>query len=696
MRLLAALAAFLVLLTGPAAAQVGQEVRTDHAASRLVMLEDAFVPGETAWVALRQELDEGWHVYWRNPGDSGLPLELDWTLPEGWTAGEVIYPQPHRLPLGPLVNFGHEGSPVFLVPVEVPADADASVASGAATLSVDASWLICLDLCLPEAATLTLSAPVAGEAAPEPRFGAEVRAALDARPVPAPFEVTYHDAGDGPVLGTTAALEAPEFYPNEPNLIEAAGRQETSRRDGVSLVRFDPGFAYEEAAPDALSGLLVTGPEAARVSYLVEAPRVDAPAGALGAAGPAARAATGLGGVLLLALAGGLVLNVMPCVFPVVFMKAAGLMGSAHAERAEQRRHGVLYLAGVLVTFAGLAGLLIGLRAGGEQLGWGFHLQNPVVVGVFAVVIFLVGLNLAGVFEVGTSVQGMGQGLPERGGNAGAFFTGVLAVAVAAPCIGPFLGVPTGYALSQPPLVALTVFLVMGLGLALPYLLLSLVPALGRLLPRPGPWMATFKQLLSFAMFATLVWLTWVLSLQAGPSGVLALGAALVLAGFAAWAFGRGQQGGSGAGWRVAAAAALALALVPVARVDMDAGGGGALAAGELDGVPYDEAALSELREAGTPVFVDFTAAWCVTCQVNKQTVLKRSEVVTAFEAADARYMVADWTVQDPEITAALERHGRSGVPLYLYFAPGAKEARVLPQILSVDGVVGLFEETDT
>lgn len=677
-----------ILAFSPAAAQIGEPVQTERATSRLVSLNDGFVPGQINWIAFYQQLSDDWHVYWRNPGDSGLPLELAWTLPEGFEAGETIYPQPHRLALGPLVNFGHEGAPVFLVPVDVPADAPLGTD---VTLTAEARYLICFDVCVPETATVSMTAPVVAAASFEPEFGGLVEDALAVRPVPAPFGGRYYDAGAGPVLVLSDALTDPEFYPGKPNLIEPAGRQAVTRDGQTTTIGFDAGFAYEDEAPEALQGLLVAGEKDARRSYLVDAARTEPPAGAVAA--PVAVASQSLPIILLLALAGGLVLNVMPCVFPIVFMKAAGLAAAAHEERTVQRRHGLLYLAGVLVTFAGLAGLLLVIRAAGAQAGWGFQLQNPVVVGLFAVVIFLVGLNLAGLFEVGTSVQGVGQGLTQKGGNVGAFFTGVLAVAVAAPCIGPFLGVPVGYALVQPPAAALLVFLVVGLGLALPYLLLSFVPALGRLLPRPGPWMVTFKQLLSFAMFATLVWLAWVLTLQAGPSGVIALGAALVLAAFAAWAFGRAQTG-QGAGWRVAAAVAIVLAILPVARIEM-AASGGALAAGDLTGVPYDEDALDDLRAAGTPVFIDFTAAWCVTCQVNKQTVLKRDEVVTAFGDADAVYMVADWTVQDPIITRALERHGRSGVPLYLYYAPGAKTARILPQVLSVDTVTGLFEETD-
>ncbi|WP_031555735.1 protein-disulfide reductase DsbD family protein [Parvularcula oceani] len=699
-RFLVSLAALFALFA-PAAAQTGPVVETDHAASRLIAEREGAVPGETAWIALRQELEEHWHVYWRNPGDSGLPLEIDWTLPEGFEAGEVIYPLPHRLPLGPLVNYGHEGEPVFLVPLSVPETAQAGET---ARIVAEANWLICADVCVPEQARLTLDLPIMAEEAPPAAFAQEIGEALAARPRPAPFDAAYAAAEAGPVLRLAADLDAPEFYPFEPALIEPAGRQDVSHDEGATLIAFDGGFDYLDAPPETLEGLVVTGSGANRQGYIVEAMRAEegaafasapapAPLTAGGGAGPAPAA---LGATLLFAFLGGLILNVMPCVFPVVFMKAASLAGSAGHERAVVRRHGVLYTAGVLATFLAIAGVLIALRAGGEQLGWGFQLQNPVVVGLFAVIILLVGLNLAGLFEVGTSVQGLGQGLTQRGGNAGAFFTGMLAVAVAAPCIGPFLGVPVGYALAQPAMIGLLVFAVVGLGLAAPYLLLSIVPVLGRLLPKPGPWMVTFKQLLSFAMFGTLVWLAWVLSLQAGPQGVLLLGVALVLAAFAAWAFGR-SQGGS-RGWRVAALAGLVLALLPLARVETVVPQ--AIAAetddrSKLPTVPYGEERLAELRAEGVPVFVDFTAAWCVTCQVNKQTVLNRREVIDAFHERGVRYMVADWTVQDPEITRALEAQGRSGVPLYLYYAPGAEAARVLPQVLSVDGVIGLFDDLE-
>ena len=690
-RLFFLLAALFAL--SPAAAQTGAWQETGHARSRLLARDASLQPGTTQWIALHQELEEGWHVYWSNPGDSGLPLAIDWSLPDGFEAGEPIYPLPHRLPIDPLVNFGHEGAPVFLVPLAVPEGA-----AGEVSIEASASWLICLDICVPEASRLTLTLPVV-DAPPSPGpQSALLDAALSARAEPAPFAASYFDAGEGPVISLGERLRDPELFPLVPNLIEPSGSHVVSFEDGATRLSTEPGFAYLDGAPEIIEAVVVAGPEDARRGFAISAQRTDVPAGyqAPDTSAPAADASAAPGGtpgltlILLFSLAGGLILNVMPCVFPIVFLKATTLARTAHEDRAVVRRDGLLYTAGVLATFAALAGALIALRAGGEQLGWGFQLQSPITVGVFAVVLFLIGLNLAGLFEVGTSLQGVGQGLAGRGGGLGAFLTGALAVFVAAPCIGPFLGVPVGYALSQNAAVALLVFLTVGLGLALPYLALSLAPVLARLLPKPGAWMVTFKQVMSFAMFAVVVWLAWVLSLQAGPSGVLALGTALVLAGIAAWAFGRGQ--GGGAVWRGVAAVALILALVPILRTEPAPPA--ALAGDDGTGLPavkFSDSSLQELRAAGTPVFVDFTAAWCVTCQVNKQAVLTRAPVVRAFREADAAYMVADWTVQDPAITAALERHGRSGVPLYLWYAPG-EDAVILPQVLSVGGVLDLFE----
>ena len=708
-------ARFFILLTalvlcwpgGAARAQaLSQGIQTENAFSQLVSEKSGIAPGETVLIGFHQRLREGWHVYWSNPGDSGLPLTLNWILPEGFEAGDIQYPVPHNLPLGPLVNYGHEGEPAFLVGITAPEDAEPGMM---AEFTVSATWLICDDICIPEDGVLSLTLPVvASPAGPDPMGEPIIAEAKEHLPQPAGFSAMSFDYERRPVLRLLTDQFADGrdvvFFPYTPGLIEPAGAQEMAAGDGYLDIFLKAGFEYTPDDFGNLDGVIAVGKGRDYRGLVIAAPSGPAPDNARPAlvASPSGTGANAPGpgflAILGLAFLGGIILNIMPCVFPVIFLKAAGIARVAHEDTGTVRAHGLLYTAGILLAFLAIAGLLIFLRAGGEQIGWGFHLQSPVTVAVFAVVIFLVGLNLAGLFEVGTSVQGIGNDLASKGGNTGAFFTGLLAVAVAAPCIGPFLGVPVGYALSEPPLAGLAVFAVMGLGLALPYLLISFVPALARLLPKPGPWMETFKQVLSFAMFATLIWLIWTLTLQAGTDGLVELLIALLLAGFAAWAFGRTQKA-PGAGWagRISALVALIAAIFMVSGIEPQARtvtATGAPGEGDLTELPtaiYSEAALESYRDAGTPVFVDFTAAWCVTCQVNKQTVLKRPQVVEAFHEKGVIYMVADWTVQDPDITKALEAQGRSGVPLYLFYPPGAGEPLVLPQVLSIDLMLKTF-----
>jgi thiol:disulfide interchange protein DsbD len=685
------LAAFAFIAA--AHAQTGPVVETGHARSRLIAEKTAAVPGETLWLALAQELDEGWHVYWKNPGDSGLPLVLDWTLPEGFEAGEIGYPLPHRLPLGPLTNFGHEGTPLFIVPIEVPSDAPLGES---VTFDVSAQWLICLDVCIPESADLSLAMPVAASAGEAAGNAARIKAARSAQPVDLGLDARFTDQDGqlvlrvpGPPRGDTY------FFPDFGGMIEPSAPQPSLRSDGDLVIALTPGLDYQVESPDFLSGVLVIEDAGEEIGVVVEARRD--PDAALAPAlletleegdtqRPAPSNAQDDGNValvLLFAFLGGVILNAMPCVFPIVFLKAAGIASLSGAEASAVRRDAFAYTAGVLVTFAAMAALLMALRGAGAQLGWGFHLQSPTAVGIFAVVVFLIGLNLAGLFELGTSLQGAGQGLTQKNGAAGSFFTGLLAVIVAAPCIGPFLGVPIGYAITAPAALALLVFVVLGLGLAAPYLLLAAVPRLAGALPRPGAWMVRLKQLFSFAMFGTAVWLAWVVSLQAGPTGVLYLGIAFVLAGLAAWLFGV-SQGPGGRTWRVAAVAALIGAAVPVAALEAAPPAALASPGGAVEKVPYDEARLAALQAEGVPVFVDFTAAWCVTCQYNKRVVLGTEAVQALFARTGTVLMVADLTNPDPVITAAIERQGRSGVPLYLYY-DGPGEPQILPQILTAE-----------
>ncbi len=697
-------AAFLwaVVSLSAAIAQVGPAVETGHATSRLAAERLSAMPGETITIGFFQELEPGWHVYWRNPGDTGLPLTLEWEMPDGFVASDIHYPLPERLPVGPLVNYGHKGSPIFLVDIDVPADAQPG---DAALLSVAARWLICEEICVPEEADLRLSLPITEAAGGStPRFSGRIAEARETQPGPAGFETSYFEDGAGGLVLklNNSTTEVVHFFPDTPSVIEAAAPVPVAQREGGLLLGLTPSFAYEDIAGAPLTGVVTVGEGSARRGFEIAAVPVDRPADftpivddRLSAVGSgAAPARQGLFVTFALALLGGLLLNVMPCVFPIIFMKAAGFASAAAHDRQVIRLHGLLYTAGILSAFAALAVLLMILRAQGEAVGWGFHLQSPVAVGLFALIIFLVGLNFSGVFEVGQSAQGVGQSLAAQGGARGAFFTGLLAVAVAAPCVGPFLGGALGLALTQPPLVGAAIFLAIGMGLALPYLVFSFLPQAARWLPKPGPWLETLKQLFAFALYLTVVWLAWVISQQAGSAGVLRLGVALVMAGFAAWVFGRSQMASSQSiPARVAASVALLIAVLAAAQMRPDLSARPTAEATDgLTATTYSAAALSAARAGGTPVFVDFTAAWCITCQVNKRTVLNHPQVQDAFAAANATYMVADWTLQDPEITEALEAYGRAGVPLYLYFSPGAAQAEVLPQLLSLDRVLSLFQ----
>ncbi|MBB5518022.1 protein-disulfide reductase DsbD family protein [Amphiplicatus metriothermophilus] len=686
-------AALVALIAGagfaPAEARLESRVVTERAESALYPVRQGFAPGETTWFVFEQHLKPGWHVYWKNPGDSGLPLELDWTLPDSYAVGEIIYPTPERIPVGPLANFGHHGNPAFLIPVTAPTDAPPGET---VAIEIAATWLICEEICVPEEGAFTLSMPVAIEPATDERAAARAEAARADAPQPFDNEALFHiDAGR-----LTVAMKAPDhpyretfFFPETERLIEPAAPQTVRAEDGRLMISMKADVGAQEAGDEIRGVLGLVLRDGTRAGFEIAAARTQAP---LAAASPAAPAGGDGALVLLLtAFLGGALLNVMPCVFPVVFIKAASLMSAAAGARGQARRDGILYTAGVLTTFLALGGVLLALRAGGEALGWGFHLQSPAVVLLSAYVLFAIGLNLAGVFHVGESLQGAGAGLLSGSGGWSAFLTGALAVFVAAPCIGPLMAAPMGAAVLLPPAAGMAIFGAMALGLAAPYLLLSLAPELGRFLPRPGPWMVVFKQALAFPVFAGAAYFLWVLSRQTGAEGLAwALAGAVMLA-FAAWLYERAKSVGAGArlACRGFALAALVAAFAPLAR------GLDSVAAGErpetgpggTETIAFDPEKVAALRAEGRPVFLDFTAAWCVTCQFDHLTVLSRRSVKNAFAKQNVAFMVADWTRRDPVVTQALQSFGASGVPLYVYYPPGG-EAIVLPSPLTEKAVL--------
>ncbi len=700
-RLLAALSVILALL-GPTLAAAAP-VDTGHLEAELVAQERGAVPGGTVYVALRQKIDKGWHTYWRNPGDSGEPTTIKWTLPAGWQAGEIVWPTPARMPIGPLLNYGYTGEVLLPVPVQVPVSA---AVGSTATLKADVTFLVCELTCVPEYASLTLTVPVVADApGADPAWGDKVAATLAAAPKPSGLSAVH--ALEGPVIRLAitggplkgADLSRAYFFPFDATVLDHAKPQPIERgADGLTL-SLPAGIAVSSGqTPAAIAGVLSLGDRAWEVS----ATAGTLPASARGGGtlppapiddhAPTAGGAIGLPLALAFAFLGGLILNLMPCVFPVLSMKAAALAAHAH-DTAAARRQGVAYLLGVLTTFLALAGTLIALKAAGQAIGWGFQLQSPAMVAALALVMLLVALNLSGVFEAGTSLQGAGAGPAARGGLTGSFLTGVLAVVVAAPCTAPFMASAMGFALTQDAWLSLPVFAALGLGLAAPFVLLSFAPPLLRHMPRPGPWMETLRHVLAFPMYGAVAWLVWVLAQQTGPAGLALALAAGVLAAFAAWLWGLAQRRPPAPVVR-GLAAVLALGVVALtgllALESPAPASAAAPASGKAAEVPYEPwspARVAALRAEGRPVLVNFTAAWCVTCQVNERTALSTTTVAEALVRNNAVYLKADWTSRDAVIAAALAEHGRAGVPLYLVYGADGAAPVILPQLLT-EGMV--------
>lgn len=678
------------LLVAPVWAADGSAAATEQVRARLVAETVSVQPGHPLQLGVQQQIAPHWHTYWRNPGESGLATKIVWQLPDGAKAGEIEWPLPQRFQVGGIVNYGYADETTLLTTVQVPA---ALKAGERFQVQATVDWLVCRESCIPQQVVLTLSLPVR-DGPPATGPDAPLLQAAKARvPGPAPWpvqwqggadQVTLHWAGaQAPVAGVREAA----FFPATWGQVVPGAPQVLSRRGERALLRLRAGDA-PSSADAALDGVLVLkGADGAAHAYEVRAAAQPLPVG-LQAPGPA----PDLFIALLLAFAGGFVLNAMPCVFPVLSIKALGLLQHAAQSRRVALSHGVAYTAGVLASFLLLAAGLIALRAGGEQIGWGFQFQSPVFVLATAWLMLALGLNLSGAYTVGGSLAGVGDRLAGRDGLPGSFFTGVLATVVASPCTAPFMGGAVGYALAQPAAVTLAVFASLGWGLASPYLVLSAWPALQRALPRPGAWMDRLKQALAFPMYGAAAWLVWVLAQQGGADAVaVALGGAVLL-GLAAWALGSASAGGSVGTRRLAAITAVAvLALLVGGAVSLRSGGVTATPV-EAGWQPYTPERLQALRAEGRPVFVNLTAAWCLTCLVNERVALGQPGVQAAFDRAGIVRLKGDWTQRDARITQLLAEHGRSGVPLYLYYPAGAAAApTVLPQLLTAGAVLSMI-----
>ena len=654
--------------------------------------------GEPFWVGLRLRIKQHWHVYWRNPGDSGEAPTITWQLPQGFAAGPIAWPTPQRIPVAHLANFGYEGETTLLTRITPPAALDAGAPID---LKAAVTWLVCEKECIPGESSLSLTLSVAGPGAVEPN--AATRASFDAArralPQPSPWEARMAVAPDRLTLNVDAkglkreAIRSAFFFPNAETLIEHAAPQQLSvTADGFALRLARSPLAT--TAPTNAGGVLVVeevldGTTASQAFELANVRIGNAPVPY------EAASLTVILQASLLALLGGVILNLMPCVFPVLSIKVLALLEQAGGSRHEVRRHGAAYTGGVLLAFAGLGAALLGTRAAGTEVGWGFQLQSPVIVALLAYVLLAMGLSLSGVFHVGSSLQGLGQGLTRRSGLAGSLFAGLLAAVVATPCTAPFMATAVGFALTQPAAIALTVIIALGLGLALPFLALTLAPQLISRLPRPGAWMETLRQLLAFPVYATVAWLVWVLGQQVGPAGLFAALFGLVLVGLAAWSFNAVQTSG-GWGRRVAAGAfAASLAGIAIAFAGLEGDRGAPAGIQQSAAVagyePFTQRRLDEFVAARRPVFVNMTAAWCITCLVNERAALASDAVRQAFAAKNIGYLKGDWTSRNPEITRVLEKHGRSGVPLYLLYT-GGDEPVLLPQILTPAAVLSEIE----
>lgn len=675
-----------LLVGAPASAQ--QRMRVS-----LVPETTNVLPGTTLTVAFVMRPGAGWHGYWRNPGDAGAEPRVRWRLPEGWSAESLQYPAPDRLIVMGLMNYVFERDYALIATIRVPADAEPGVAS---PIDARLDYLVCTnEVCVPEEANVSVDVSTGAPGAPNPAF-AGYRQAL-----PRPLQgVGRFEAAGGRIrlavpVPAGAALSEPYFFPATSDALSHAAPQTISRNGDMLIV--ETGAGPSAGTLGAIEGVLELSPGMA-VSLTVRPGTVPAAGetlatvgggasappgtadGSSAAAGDAGSGASGGEGTSILfallgALVGGLILNVMPCVFPILSLKALSL-ARAGADEGAARREALAYSAGAILICLALGGGLLTLRAAGVAAGWAFQLQDPRIILLLLLLVTAITLNLAGLFRL-PSFAG-GDALAGQGGARGAFFTGALAAFVATPCTGPFLGFALGAALVLPTWAALAVFGGLGLGLAAPFLLLGFVPALRSRLPKPGPWMGRFQHWLAVPMALTALGLAWVLSRQTGWEGLaLGLGAVLLLA-LGLWGLGRHSEGSA----RWPAFAALALAVVaplPFLRaIEADP----AALAGALGAEPFSETRLAALRAQG-PVFVYFTADWCLTCKVNERAVLDRAEVAEHFRSRGVRTLVGDWTRGDPAITRFLARHGRSGVPLYLYYAPG-REAEVLPQLLTV------------
>lgn len=683
-------------LAVPAGAQTSAQsvVTTEHVRAELMaQAPDGVAAGKTVWLGLQLTHQPQWHTYWKNSGDSGLPTTLQWTLPAGVQAGEIAWPLPSKIRIGNLANYGYEGTVLLPVPLTVTPDFKPAALNNNIDIKLKANWLVCREQCVPEEGEFALQLPLRGSTALN---AGAFDAAMKAQPVPLSGDSQVQISGNSiklSVAGLPSVVQGKtlELFPETPEVIETAAAWAQSWQGALWSANV-PLSSERSQSPRVMPLVLVAELNGQRHGFVTQAKVQgdwptpvalpgNAPSQASNSAPPALPLS--LWAALAGALLGGMILNLMPCVFPVLAIKVMSF--SRHAgDRNGHRSSGLAYSVGVVLSFVALGALMLGLRSAGEQLGWGFQLQSPLVVAALATLFTVMGLNLAGMFQFGQFLPSGLLTLEAKNPTANAFFSGVLAVAVASPCTAPFMGAALGLALALPALQALLIFATIGVGMALPFLVASLVPAVTRWLPRPGAWMETFRRAMAFPMFATVVWLLWVLGQQSGIDGASALLALLLGISLLLWALGlQGRSRIIVATISLVTLALLAMAIGPNVLKPL------APCARAANGERWQTWAPGRVEQAlatGSPVFVDFSAAWCVTCQYNEKTTLANKAVLADFDAKKVTLLRADWTRRDPAITAALAQLGRNGVPVYVLYQNGRKPL-LLSEILTVTEV---------
>jgi thiol:disulfide interchange protein DsbD len=700
---------FLILLAaGLPAHAVSDSADAPHVHLRL-LVPQGLNRGEPADAGLYFKLEPGWHIYWKNAGDAGEPPHIRWTLPDGVTAGALQFPAPSRLPLGPLMDFGYENEVLFPLTLNVAKTAK----PGPAVLHAKVDWLVCRATCIPGKAELEVSREVDGHPGKPVLLAAEAEVfnrfvGRLPKALPAGDRAIFQPTTEGfrLTVETGQTETQASFFPADENILDNPAPQKFAptakglvldlKKDANlaanppqlrGVLELSGGRALELAAqPGKVTAQRLASAEAQPVNDVAALSVASEPASKSSPATPTGAKPISLSELLRvsgLAFLGGLILNLMPCVFPVLFLKGLALVHSGHKELHKLRAHGLVYTGGILVSFWLLVAVLLGLRSAGATLGWGFQFQSPIFLELMAGLLFFLGLSLAGQFEIGLTLTGAGNSLAAKQGFTGSFFTGVLAVIVATPCTAPFMGAAIGYALAQPAAVTFTVFTALALGLAAPYLALTLHPAWTRLLPKPGAWMEVLRQAISVPIFITVIWLAWVLAQAYGAAILAALLASFLLLAIAGWFLGRWPA----KRWSTVVAALILLSVIAVnvfapAKLAVASESS---AAPETSGLwqQWSQAAVSRSLAAGQPVFVDFTAKWCLSCQVNERVALSRPEVEQAFQARNVVLMRADWTRHDEAITQALTALGRSGVPAYALYLPGQSAPQLLPEVLT-------------